>query len=432
LHPRDGSRRLRERSFNTMTMPDGERPAKRRLLVLNEYYWPGVEATAQLLSQLCEDLAEQFEITVITGALPNARKSGTTFHNGVHVIRVRSTAFERRRLALRGANYFTYAALALAAGVRRRRPDAVVCMTDPPFLGTFAHAVARRFGAPLVVISQDVFPEIAVELGRVRNPVAVRPLGALISFHLKRAERVVAIGRTMRERLEAKGVDPARIEVIPNWVDVQAISPRPKHNDWSKEHGLADVFVVMHSGNVGHAQDLDTLLAAASLLRDVPQLKVVIVGSGARHAELVRLAARLQLQNVVFLPYQPRDVLSESLSAADVHVVGLARGLSGLVVPSRMYGILAAGRPVIVSADPSSEPAQLVAEVGCGVTVLPGRPQKLAAAIRAAYEGRLDLESMGRRARAYAEVDASREVAVERYRALLDEVVARSGTTIGP
>jgi glycosyltransferase involved in cell wall biosynthesis len=341
----------------------------------------------------------------------------------VKIVRVRSTAFDRRRIALRGLNYLTFVSLALGAGMRVPRPDAVVCMTDPPFLGTFAYAVARRFHVPLVVISQDVFPEIAVELGRLRNPLVVRLLGALVSFQLEHADGVVAIGETMRTRLEAKGVPRARIEVIPNWVDVEAITPRAKRNGWSEANGLADTFVVMHSGNVGHAQDLDTLLHAGSLLDDLPDLRIVIVGSGARHAELVRLAGRLELGNVVFLPYQPREVLSESLSAGDVHVVGLAEGLSGFVVPSRVYGVLAAGRPLIVSAEPSSETAQLVQEIDCGVALPPGRPSELAAAIRSAYRGELDLEAMGRRARAYAEREATRDVAVHRYRSLLDRVI---------
>jgi colanic acid biosynthesis glycosyl transferase WcaI len=409
-----------------MTRHNGDRRVKPRLLVVNQYYWPGVEATAHLLTELCESLAEDFEVTVITGSLPHARTRGATVRNGVRIIRVRSTAFERRQMASRAANYFTFAPLALGAGLRSRRPDAVVCMTDPPFAGTVAYAVARRFRIPFVVISQDVFPEIAVALGRLRNPLAVRLLGVLVSFPLKRADRVVAIGPTMRERLEAKGVPSARIDVIPNWVDVRAITPQPKRNAWSTAHGLADDFVVMHSGNVGHAQDLEGLLHAGTLLRDLPRLKIVIVGWGSRHAELVGLAERLELQSVVFLPYQPREALSESLSAADVHVVGLAPGLSGYVVPSRTYSVLAAGKPLIVAAEPSSEPARLVTEIGCGITVPPGVPTRLAAAIRAAYAGELDLESMGRRAREYAEREATPEVAFRRYHALLEHVAGTS------
>jgi glycosyltransferase involved in cell wall biosynthesis len=178
----------------------------------------------------------------------------------------------------------------------------------------------------------------------------------------------------------------------------------------------------MHSGNVGHAQDLDSLVRASTFLRDLDDLRIVIIGSGARHGELVELAQRLDVDHVVFLPYQPREILSDSLSSADVHVVGLARGLSGFVVPSRLYGVLAAGRPVIVAADPDSETVRVVTRIGAGVAVPPGRPERLAAAIRDAYDGNIDLVEMGRRARLYSTEEAARDVAFGRYRALLDEI----------
>jgi colanic acid biosynthesis glycosyl transferase WcaI len=394
-----------------------------RLLVLNEYYWPGIEATAHLLTQLCEELAAEYEITVVTGAGPNAGP-GVTERNGVRIVRVASTAYERRRLSRRALNYLTYVTLATKAALRRRHADVVLCMTDPPFLGAAAYVVARRFRAPLVVISQDVFPEIAVQLGRLENPVVVAVLRALVAFYLRHAERVVAIGETMRGRLEAKGAAPERLRVIPNWVDVNAIRPQSKENAWAVEQGLNGAFVVMHSGNVGHAQDLDALIRAATFLRDLDDLRIVIAGSGARWDELVALSRRLEADAVTFLPYQPREMLSLSLSSADVHVVGLARGLSGFVVPSRLYGILSAGRPVIVAADANTETVGVVSEAGCGIVVPPGRPDELARVIRAARDGEYDLAEMGRRARAYAEAHASRETAVAHYRDVLSEVVA--------
>jgi colanic acid biosynthesis glycosyl transferase WcaI len=297
-------------------------------------------------------------------------------------------------------------------------------MTDPPFLGAGAYWVARRFRAPLVVVSQDVFPEIAVQLGRLENATAIALLRALVSFYLRHADRVVAIGETMRQRLETKGAAADSLRVIPNWVDVHAIQPMPKENAWSLEHGVADKFVVMHSGNIGHAQDLDTLIRATTLLRDLEDLQVLIVGNGARRDELEALSARLEADHVRFLPYQARGDLSLSLSSADVHVVGLGRGLSGFVVPSRFYGILAAGRPVIVAADDTTETSAVVKAAECGIAVPPGRVDALAEVIRAAYEGKYDLVAMGVRARQYAEATASQETAVARYREVLAEVVA--------
>ena len=211
--------------------------------------------------------------------------------------------------------------------------------------------------------------------------------------------------------------------MIPNWVDTRAIVPQPRDNEWARKRKLADSFVVMHSGNVGHAQDLETLVRAATFLRDLEDLRIVIVGFGARYADTVELAKRLELEEIVrFLPYQSRAVLSESLSSADLHFVGLAKGLSGFVVPSRLYGILAAGRPVIVGADAESETARLVSEVGCGIVLPPGRPELVAKAIRDARDGLHDLEAMGAKGRMYVELEADRGVAIGHYRDLIGQL----------
>jgi colanic acid biosynthesis glycosyl transferase WcaI len=282
--------------------------------------------------------------------------------------------------------------------------------------------VARRFRAPLVVISQDVFPEIAVQLKRLESPVLVSLLRGLVRLYLRRADRIVAIGDTMRQRLEMKGAKPERLRVIPNWVDTSRLAPRGKSNSWARNNDLESKFVVMHSGNVGHAQDLDSLVRAATFLRDLDDLRIIIIGTGARHAELIALAERLEVDQVRFLYYQPRHVLTKSLSSADIHVVGLAPGLAGYVVPSRLSGILAVSRPVIAAADPESETAQVVERIGCGIVVRSGRPELLARAIRDAHDGKYDLEAMGARGREWVEREADRSVAVRRYRDLLREL----------
>jgi glycosyltransferase involved in cell wall biosynthesis len=397
-----------------------------RILVLNQYYWPGVEATAHLLTELCEALAEEYEVEVVTGVLHGHEdEPRESERNGVRIVRVSSTAYERSELTRRAANYFSYLGSALGHALRSPPPDLVLCMTDPPIVGDVGVVVGRRFGAPVLVISQDVFPEIATELGRLRNPAVVGVLRALVGGYLRRADRIVAIGETMRRRLELKGAAPDRLRVIPNWVDTSAITPQPRDNEWAQRRGLVSKFVVMHSGNVGHAQDLDSLVRAATFLRDLDDLLIVIAGFGARHAEMVTLARRLEVEETVrFLPYQRREKLPLSLSSADVHVVGLAKGLAGYVVPSRLYGILSAGRPVIAAADDDSETARLVSEVGCGVVIPPGRPELLARTIRQAYEGAYDLEEMGRKGREYVEREADRSVAMARYRAVVAELLA--------
>jgi colanic acid biosynthesis glycosyl transferase WcaI len=394
-----------------------------RLLVLNQYYWPGLEATGHLLSQLLAALADDFDITIVTGRIAvHAPHAERLEHDGVRIVRVRSTAFDRTRLLARSVNYLTYLAESLRVALFSRRPNVVFCMTDPPVIANVALLVARRFRRPLVVVSQDVFPEIAVELKRLENPLLIGLLRALISSYLKRADRVVAIGETMRRRLEQKGAKPERLVVIPNWVDTDVIVPQPRDNDWARENRVLGRFVVMHSGNVGHPQNLDMLIRAATFLRDLDDLSIVIIGGGARRTELMELAVRLETDAVRFLGYQPRETLSSSLSAADLHYVGLGRGLSGYVVPSRLYGILAAGRPVLAAADGDSETAAIVQTVGCGMVVPPSRPELIAEAIRAAHDGAYDLEEMGRRGRDFVVAAADRSVAVARYKELLHEI----------
>jgi glycosyltransferase involved in cell wall biosynthesis len=180
----------------------------------------------------------------------------------------------------------------------------------------------------------------------------------------------------------------------------------------------------MHSGNVGHAQDLETLVHAAAYLRDLPDLAIEIVGRGAMRPRLEELADRLDVRSVHFVDYQPRGLLAESLSAADVHVVGLAPGLAGFVVPSRTFGIMAVGRPLIVAADADSETVALVEAAGAGVSVPAGRPDLLAAAIRDLHDRRDDLVVMGRRAREFVVANHDRVVTLGRYRVLLEDLLA--------
>jgi colanic acid biosynthesis glycosyl transferase WcaI len=375
--------------------------ARQRILVLNQYYWPGVEATAHLLTELCEALAEDYDVEVVTGVLHGHEDEPRQIeHNGVVITRVASTSYERSELGRRAVNYFSYLGSALRHALTGPRPDLVLCMTDPPIIGDLGVLVGKRVGAPVLVISQDVFPEIAERVKRLEQPLVLGALRRLVALYLRRADRVVAIGDTMKRRLEAKGAPAARIEVIPNWVDTKELVPQPRRNAWSAEQGLDRSFVVMHSGNVGHAQDLDTLVRAATFLRDLDGLEIVVIGFGARHAELTELAERLEVDGTVrFLGYQPRSRLSLSLAAA---------------------------RPVLVSADADSETVHLVEEAGCGLVVPPGHPELVAGVIRDVVEGRTSLEGMGERGRAWVEQEADRDVAFARYRRVVGDVVASS------
>jgi glycosyltransferase involved in cell wall biosynthesis len=396
------------------------------LCFFNRSYWPDQAATGQLLTELAEDLVSRHgcHVTVVAGRPLRSGETGRAggareVRNGVLVRRAAGTTRSTATFAGRAANYLTYAAAATAASLRIGRPDVIVSLTDPPVIGLTALWAARRTGARFVYVCEDVFPDVAAALDGFHSGAINAVLDRINRRLLREADAVVALGERMRRRLvEEKGADPARVQVIHNWADTELIRPAPKDNPLSRELGLADRFVVMHSGNVGHSQDLDVLLAAADRLRSRERLIVAIAGSGARRERLERAAAERGLSNVRFLPYQPKERLSESFGAADVFVVSLRAGLEGYIVPSKVYGILAAGRPYVAATDPSCEAAVLAREHQCGLVAAPGDPDALTSAIVRLHDDPAAARAMGAAARRASSL-FDRRGAVQAYHDLL-------------
>jgi len=401
------------------------------VVFFNRSFYPDGAATGQLLTDLAGDLVQQhgWRVTVISGvplvpshpALPSLGGwlIGREDYKGVAIRRARGTHFDKRRFAGRAANYLSYFLTACWAGLRVDRPDIVVAMTDPPIIGLAAWLASKRAGAPLVMAYQDLFPEVTALLEDFHSDTVDRGLQWVNCFLCRRATRIVALGETMKRRLiENKGAAEEKTVVISNWADTTAIVPGAKTNAFAREHGLAEAFVVMHSGNLGLSQNLETMVEAAALLRDLPDLRVVFQGEGVKKADLERQAAALGLSNVVFLPYAPLDRLGDSFAAADVFVVSLQRGLAGYIVPSKLYGILAAGRPYIAAVEESCEVAALTRARQCGLLAEPGDAASLARRIRELYEDRSLASRLGANARA-AGLAFDRTAQVERYASLL-------------
>jgi len=396
-----------------------------RICFFNRSYWPDQAATGQLLTELAEDLVSRHgcEVTVVAGRPLHAGEDGWNRRGaveretraGVTIFRAHGTRFNPRCFAGRVSNYLSYFASANLARLRIERPDVVVSLTDPPIIGLTALWAARRAGARFVFLCEDVFPEVAMLLEDFRNQAVNRALDGVNRHLLREADVVVALGDRMRRRLvEEKGADPSRISVIHNWADCEAIVPGSKENAFARAHGLSDKFVVMHSGNVGLSQNLDVLVEAAARLASKPRLVVAIVGNGARREALEREVARRRLSNVRFFPYQPKDSLHDSFAAADVFVVSLKQGIEGYIVPSKVYGILAAGRPYIAAVDPSCEVATIAREHDCGVPVPAADPDALASAIASLHDDPRAARAMGLRARTAA-LQFDRRISVQSY-----------------
>jgi putative colanic acid biosynthesis glycosyltransferase WcaI len=402
----------------------------------NRSYWPDQAATGQLLTELAEDLVARHgcEVTVVAGRpLHASRADGARWRrraveretrHGVTILRANGTRFNASRFAGRAANYLTYFASAGLAAFDIGRPDVVVSLTDPPILGLAARWAARRRGARFVFLCEDIFPEVAALLEDFHNQLVNRTLDRVNRLLIRDADAIVALGDRMRRRLvEEKGAAPARVSIIPNWADCEAITPQPKDNAFAREHGLHDRFVLMHSGNIGMSQNLDVLVAAAARLTHKERLVIAIVGGGSRRAALEADVARRGLTNVRFFPYAPKERLHESFAAADAFLVALKPGIEGYIVPSKVYGILAAGRPLIAALDPSAEPAAIVREYGCGLLAAPGDADALASAIAALYDDPAATRLMGQRARSAA-LQFDRRIAVAKYYDLFQRVAA--------
>jgi colanic acid biosynthesis glycosyl transferase WcaI len=411
-----------------------------KICFFNRSYWPDQAATGQLLTELAEDLVADYgdDVTVVAGrALHGAggpdRAGGHRAlvtpeeRGGVAIRRANGTRMRPKRFAARAANYVSYFGAATVASFGIGRPDVVVSLTDPPIVGLTALWAARRAGSRFVFLCEDIFPEVGALVEDFRSETVNASLDRINRHLLANADAVVALGERMLRRLvEEKGADPRRVHVIHNWADCDAIVPGAKDNAFSRAHGLVDRFVVMHSGNVGLSQNLEVLVAAADRLRSKERLAIVIVGDGSKRDALERLAAERRLDNLRFLPYQPKELLHDSFAAADAFVVSLKAGLEGFIVPSKLYGILAAGRAYVAATDPSCEPATIAVRDRCGVVAAPGDPDALAAAIASLYDDPEGTRAMGERARRAA-LQYDRRVAVRAYHDLFANVAGAAG-----
>jgi putative colanic acid biosynthesis glycosyltransferase WcaI len=397
------------------------------ILLFNEYYPPDTSATAKMALQVAETLAQRHQVTVVAGRpsydpdeyYPFALLRRDT-RNGVVVERVGSTAYPRHRMRRRVSNYLSYLALAVPRAIALR-PDVVLAMTDPPIAGIAGAFVARRLGCPLVYNIRDMYPDMAVG-GDIVHPSAwVDRWEKMHRRALGQAARVIVLGDDMRERILAKGVLPERVVVVRDGTSFPESMPVPS-DPVCQEIRSGFPFVVLHAGNLGFYGAWSTLLDAARILSN-ENTGLVFIGGGASRDALGATAA--SLPNVRFLPFRPVEQIPHVMMAGDVHIVTVRRGLEGVVVPSKLYSILAAGRPVLAVAASNSDAARIVTQSGCGLAADPDDPSGVAAAIRKLRGDPAGLAEMGRRARETAN-NYARVNELRRFLEIVEEVGGRT------
>lgn len=359
-----------------------------KLIFVNRYFYPDQSATSQLLADLAFYLAEQgWSVEVVCSRQiytdAQAKLDAFEIHKGVSIHRIWTSRFGRGNLAGRALDYLTFYLTALFCLLRIvGRGDVVVAKTDPPLISVVAALAARVKGGVLVNWVQDLFPEVAERLG-VKGVVPLsKLLRRLRRYSLNRARWNIVIGERMAAYLRSELGIPDSIRVIPNWALTEVSSEdRSLSRSMREEWGLCDSFVVGYSGNMGRGHEFETIMSAASALRDNTQIVFLFIGEGARRPWLEDRVASEGLKNVIFRPYQPLERLSASLCVADVHLISLLPEMEGLIVPSKFYGVVAMGQPVLFVGDRQGEIARTIREAGNGMAFEVGDTMGLAAAI---------------------------------------------------
>jgi colanic acid biosynthesis glycosyl transferase WcaI len=394
------------------------------ILLLNEYYPPDTSATAKMAAQIAEKLAERHDVTVVAGRPsydPDEFYPFTLLHrttrNKVAVECVGSTIYSRHQMRRRVTNYLSYLALAVPRSIALN-PDVILAMTDPPVAGLAGAFIARLAGKPFVYNIRDLYPDMAIGGEIVRPSRWVDGWETMHRWALKQAARVIVLGDDMRERILTKGVAAERVVVVRDGASFHAVAPA-RNDPVVEEIRCGFPFVALHAGNLGFYGAWDTLLKSAEILRN-ENAGLVFIGDGANRAALAAAAQAQEAANVRFLPFRPFEQIPHVMVAGDVHIVTVKRGLEGIVVPSKLYSILAAGRPVLAVAAPNSDAARIVVESGCGLAADPDDPAAVAAAIRELRRDPARLADMGRRARETA-AKYARVNELERFAAIIED-----------
>lgn len=405
-----------------------------KVLVIGTLYEPDLGPSAPLFTLLSENLAKRgHEVTVIT-MVPNypsgqvradfrGKWMWRSVENGVRVVRVAIPSGDRKNLFLRLFQYLCYQFGAICAGPKEKYD---VVLAGNPFLTVllpFAwYVVLRR--KPAVYSVQDVYPDVGVRLGIFRGRFIIALATALERFCLTRAQVVQIISDSFRLRLAELGVRQDRMVLAYDWVDTDLIRPLPRENDFSKQYSLDRQFVVLYAGNLGFSQGLEHVLDTAKQMVDHQDILFVLVGEGSAEEGLKSHAAADRLPNVRFIPFQPRSALPEVLASADISLVPLRRGISLDSLPSKIFSILASGRPILASVDEGGEVWNLITRAQAGLCVPPEDTERLAKAVLELRNDADRCHRLGENGRRWAECYHSPQSAAEQFEGFMQDAVA--------
>jgi glycosyltransferase involved in cell wall biosynthesis len=413
---------------------------KTKIFVVNQFYPPDYAPTGQLIYELVNQLGNRGYLTrVFTGqpgyAYHQKLASPLERQNNQVIKRTRATALWKNRIrgkAVNGVLFFVRGLLHLVRHLRRR--DVLLLTTAPPFLPFMGYLLHRLTGAAYVCLVYDLYPDVAENLGVVSSNHWIVKFWNQVNRHTwNKAKKIIVLSQTMKKQIIGKHPHLApKIQIISNWADPNWIVPRDKQQNWfARKYQLTDKFTVLYSGNMGRCHDLDTILQAARELKDEP-FQFVFIGSGAKYQTSLDTVQQWGLDNCLFLPYQDREVLPFSLTACDLSLVSVDKGMGGVVAPSKLYSVLATGRPLAVICDSQCFLRDTIQKIKCGVSFANGDGQGLAQFIRQMASNPQLAKSMGEAGREYLVSHCTLETIVEQYVSALGMPVQNPHSEISP
>lgn len=422
---------------------------KKKLLIYAHYYIPDAASTGQILCELAEGISDQFDITVICvipsylGTIEDSYKVHKYYEeniNGVRVLRIRVPEFHKADRKSRIKNIISYFWGAIAATLKVKEQDYVFSISQPPILGGLLGVWGKWIKhAKYIYNIQDFNPEQILAVGYTKSGFVTDTMMLLDKFSCRQSDLVITVGRDLMETVERrfKGRKDFKTVMINNWIDEKKIYPLPDNDlrvtAFKKGYGLDGKFIIMYSGNIGLYYDLLNLIKVLKkfrkgytqagiyekgpLTKDNREVVFVFAGAGSVLDELIRYSRKHHFENMIFIPYQEKENLIYSLNAGDVHWCVNAKGIKGVSCPSKAYGIMAAGKPVIGVLENGSEVRMLIEECGCGRCCEPGNYNEIENIIRWYIENgnSAEVEQMGKNGRKYLEERLSKDVSIRRY-----------------
>ncbi len=409
-----------------------------KILLYSYNYHPEPIGIAPLMTELAEGLVKRGHQVRVVTAVPwypanqiFPEYQGKLYYketrNGVNIQRCFVWINGQRSLRNRVLFELSFVLLSFFQALRGPRPD-IIFLTVPGLpVAVPAALIGSIYRSPIILNLQDILPDAAVQVGLLKNKKIIRIFSQLEAFAYSMATKISVISEGFTKNLLAKGVSQKKIVEISNWVDVNFVKPLPKKDSYFiRENGLEDKFVVLYSGNIALTQPLETLIDAGALLNHIPDLAIVIVGKDDAIKRLEKYRQKRGADNVLLLPFQPREKLPEMLAAADVSMVLQKHNIISINMPSKIQVLLASGRPIIASVPLNGTAAEVIQSSGGGIVVPPENPKLLSQAILQLYSNPSLIQELATKGRRYAEENYSFETALDRYERLFSEVLLDS------